>query len=180
MKLHESTQVTISGNHFYIFPLPAFAAANLSGDILSLLAPVISGIAPAMTSSSPETNVEEILPSISTAFNALSGDRLETLLRKMLIDGKRITVETEDNPDGARLDQDLINELFCGNVQDMYILAYHVIRVNYSGFFKKLSSRFGGVIKRMAAQTPSDSTENSTQDSSTNSNSGSIALSKQG
>lgn len=179
MKLHESTQITISGNRYYIFPLPAFTAANLSGDILSLLAPVIGGIAPAMAADAANTKVEDVLPTLTAAFNCMDGGKLEALLRKMLIDGKNITVETDDCPDGERLNQDLVNELFCGNVQDMYILAFHVLKVNYQGFFKKLSSRFGGVFKP-AAQKASKNTGTSTEESSPNSNSASIALSKQG
>lgn len=162
MKLHESTQVKINGNIFYIFPLPAFTAANLSGDILALLAPVIGGIAPAIAGDVESSNDKDVLPALTSAFNSISGDKLETLLRKMLIDGKNITVETDDCPDGERLNQELVNELFCGNVQDMYILAYHVLKVNYQGFFKKLSSQFGGVFKRKAAQTASENTESLT------------------
>lgn len=166
MKLHESTQIKISGNTFYIFPLPAFTAANLSGDILSLLAPVLGGIAPAISGDISSSNVDEVLPALTSAFNAVNGNKLEALLRKMLIDGKNITVETEDCPDGERLNQELVNELFCGNVQDMYILAFHVLKVNYQGFFKKLSSRFGGVFKRTAAQTASENTESLTANNS--------------
>ena len=178
MKLHESTQITINGNKYYIFPLPAFTAANLSGDILALLAPVIGGVAPAMAAEGANTRVEDVLPSLTAAFNSMDGDKLEALLRKMLLDGKNITVETDDKPDGERLNQDLINELFCGNVQDMYILAFHVLKVNYQGFFKKLSNRFGGVFK-LAAQKASKNTDTSTAENSQNSNSASIALSKQ-
>lgn len=167
MKLHEPTQVKISGNKFYIYPFPAFTAANLSGDILALLAPVIGGVAPALASDGANAKVEDALPALTTAFNCMDGDKLEVLLRKILLDGKNITVETDDEPDGERLDQDLINELFCGNVQDMYILTYHVLKVNYQGFFKKLSSRFGGVFKP-TAQTVLKNTENSTAEDSQN------------
>lgn len=178
MKLHEPTQITISGNKFYIFPLPAFSAANLSGDILALLAPVIGGVAPALAAEGADTRVEDVLPALTAAFNSTDGTRIEALLRKMLIDGKNITVETDDAPDGERLDQDLINELFCGNVQDMYILAFHVLKVNYQGFFKKLSSRFGGVFK-LAAQKASNNTDTSTAEDSPSLNSVSTVSSKQ-
>mgnify|MGYP006983605472 CR=1 FL=1 len=179
MKLHEPTQITINRNKYYIFPLPAFTAANLSGDILALLAPFIGGIAPAISTDGANAKVEDILLSLTAAFNSMEGDKLEALLRKILLDGKNITVETDDDPDGERLDQDLINELFCGNVQDMYILAFHVLKVNYQGFFKKLSSRFGGAF-RTVAQKASKNTDISTAEHSQNSNSASIALSKQG
>ena len=43
------------------------------------------------------------------------------------------------------LTEDLANEVFCTDVQDMFILAFEVIRTNYNGFFKKLGDRFGKV-----------------------------------
>ena len=41
------------------------------------------------------------------------------------------------------LDQDTANEVFCGEIQDMFLLMWYVIQVNFSGFFKKLAARFG-------------------------------------
>ena len=46
------------------------------------------------------------------------------------------------------LTEDLANEVFCTDVQDMFILAFEVIRTNYNGFFKKLGDRFGKVAER--------------------------------
>ena len=39
------------------------------------------------------------------------------------------------------------NEVFCEDVQDMFLLAFEVIRTNYNGFFKKLGGRFGSLIE---------------------------------
>ena len=35
------------------------------------------------------------------------------------------------------LDMDIVNEIFCGDVQDMFILAFYVIRLNFNGFFQE-------------------------------------------
>lgn len=43
----------------------------------------------------------------------------------------------------VRLDSDLADELFCGDVQDLFVLCFHVIRLNFNGFFKKLSTLSG-------------------------------------
>ena len=45
------------------------------------------------------------------------------------------------------LTEDLANEVFCEDVQDMFLLAFEVIRTNYNGFFKKLGGRFGPLIE---------------------------------
>ena len=44
------------------------------------------------------------------------------------------------------LTEDLANEVFCEDVQDMFLLAFEVIRTNYNGFFKKLGGRFGSLV----------------------------------
>ena len=62
-------------------------------------------------------------------------------------------------PEGEKvrlLTEDLANEIFCEEVQDMFILAFEVIRTNYNGFFKKLGNQFGSVIEGLNTKgTPS-------------------------
>ena len=52
VKMMQPTEQKIGGNTFYIYPLPAFTAANLSADVISLLAPLVGGIAGALGSGS--------------------------------------------------------------------------------------------------------------------------------
>ena len=51
------------------------------------------------------------------------------------------------------LDMDIVNEIFCGDVQDMFILAFYVIRLNFNGFFKRLAGPSGkageALVKKM-------------------------------
>ena len=108
-------------------------------------------------------------PAISAAFSSLSGDKIEAILKHLLIAGKNISVEVP----GERvqiLTEDLANEVFCEDVQDMFILAFEVIRTNYNGFFKKLGGRFGPVVEALKQTvTPSQtSTESSTSAASAN------------
>mgnify|MGYP006918803675 FL=1 len=35
------------------------------------------------------------------------------------------------------------NDIFAGDLQDMFMLAVEVIKVNFNGFFKKLADRSG-------------------------------------
>jgi hypothetical protein len=48
---------------------------------------------------------------------------------------------------------DIVNEIFCGDVQDMFILAFYVIRLNFNGFFKRLAGPSGkageALVKKM-------------------------------
>ena len=152
MKRTEVIEKVIGENRFYIKPFAAFTAANISpllkdkeedSDLMSM-------------------EVEDALPAISSAFSSLSGDKFERMMRKLLIDHQNISVEAEATDGNVKLmDMDIANEVFCGEVQDMFILCFEVIRINFSGFFKKLGARFGSlqeVMKKVAPE--STSTEN--------------------
>lgn len=178
MKQLESREVTVGENIFYIRPLPAFKAANLSGELAALVLPLVTGLTsliPAGTTADNMGNglfdidVKDAGPAISAAFSSLSGDKIEAILKHLLIAGKNISVEVP----GERvqiLTEDLANEVFCEDVQDMFILAFEVIRTNYNGFFKKLGGRFGPVVEALKQTvTPSQtSTESSTSAASAN------------
>lgn len=178
MKQLESREVTVGENIFYIRPLPAFKAANLSGELAALVLPLVTGLTsliPAGTTAENMGNglfdidVKDAGPAISAAFSSLSGDKIEAILKHLLIAGKNISVEVP----GERvqiLTEDFANEVFCEDVQDMFILAFEVIRTNYNGFFKKLGGRFGPVVEALKQTvTPSQtSTESSTSAASAN------------
>ena len=155
VKMMQPTEQKIGGNTFYIYPLPAFTAANLSADVISLLAPLVGGIAGALGSGSQgdamgeskglmDMDVSEAAPHIAGAFSSLSADKTEWLLRNLLMN-KNVVVKQEGSPDVDYLTEDKCNEIFCGNVQNMFFLAFHVIKVNFGDFFESLGSRSGSV-----------------------------------
>lgn len=154
MKQLEPRTVTVGENTFYIRPLPAFKAANLTGELAALVLPIVSGLAPLLDKVDSgkegkglmDLNIEDAAPAISGAFSALSGDKLEAILRHLLIAGKNIAFETPEDEKPRVLTEDLANEVFCEDVQDMFLLAFEVIRTNYNGFFKKLGGRFGSLV----------------------------------
>lgn len=160
MKQLETREVMVNGNHFYIKPFPAFKAANMSAELAALVAPLLTGFAPLASKAGGDTglldiDIEDAIPSITNAFSTLSGDRLEAILKHLLIAGENVSYE----PEGEKvrlLTEDLANEIFCEEVQDMFILAFEVIRTNYNGFFKKLGNQFGSAIEGLNAKvTPS-------------------------
>lgn len=147
MKQLESREVTIGENKFYIRPIPAFKAANISGELANLVMPILSGLAPLAGFVGDgkdlfDIDIEQAAPTLSGAFTSLSGDKLERVLRLLLISGGNISVEMPGER-AQPLSEDLANEIFCEDVQEMFILAFEVVRSNYNGFFKKLAARFG-------------------------------------
>lgn len=172
MKQMEVTEKKIGDNTFYIKPFPAFVAVNISGELASVVTPLLGGIAALVggkvgedgTSDGAEKNimdvdVEDALPVLTSAFSSISGDKFERLMKKLLIDNKNISVESEATDGEVKLlTYDLANEVFCGDVQDMYILCFEVIRLNFKGFFSKIGDRFGdlkGILQTKAPGTQS-------------------------
>lgn len=153
MKLQESTQVVIDESTFYIRPFSAFTAANISGEVVKVIVPLLGSLLPFMKSDDEEgetksvldEDVKEIAPELAKGFESLSGDKCEILLRRLLVKHGNIAVEREGQ--AIPLTEDLVNELFCGEVQNMYVLAFHVIKVNYGGFFKKLGGQSGKAVE---------------------------------
>ena len=44
LKQLETREVTVGENIFYIRPLPAFKAANMTGELAALVLPLVSGV----------------------------------------------------------------------------------------------------------------------------------------
>lgn len=146
----EPTVVKVGEREFYITPFPAFKAANLTGELASVLAPLLGAVTPFLGSEEGEgdslgdIDVGEVAKAMSGC-TALSGDKLELLMRKLLLGGN-VVVKTENDigeVEAQKLNMDLANELFCGDVQDMFVLCFHVIRLNFGGFFRRLAARSG-------------------------------------
>ena len=145
MKQLEPTVEKVGGKKFYITPFPAFKAANLTGELASVLAPLLGVLAPLVNDGSL-MNVDAGKAAEAMAnCTVIDGDKLERLMQKLLLGGHIVTeVQNEDGEiEGQRLDMDLANEIFCGEVQDMFVLCFHVIKLNFNGFFKKFASLSG-------------------------------------
>ena len=162
MKQHEVKQErTLNGNTFYVRPFSALTSANISGELATLVTPVLTSLAPIFAGATDKENDSSLLnidateaaPHLATAMSGLSGDKVETLLKKLLIQHKNISVELEGEKGAQLFTEDIANEVFCGEAQDMFILAFDVIKANYSGFFKRLGGRFGEGINALLERT---------------------------
>lgn len=151
MKQFDTRSKTIEGNTFYVRPFPAFKAVNLTGELSAVIAPLLGALTPyigtVVTSDKDgglfDVDVEEAAPAIAGAFSSISGDKLESIMKKLLTTYGNIAVELADENEAQKLTEDLVNEIFCGDVQGMFVLAFEVIRANYNGFFRKLGDLSG-------------------------------------
>jgi hypothetical protein len=142
MKQHEvKSEKEIGGVKFYIRAFPAFTAANISGELAAALAPAMAGIVPIAMRSEKTDILNVDVSQFSGAMSSLSGDKVEAMLKKLLTKHRNVSVETDDGV--KMLDNDLADEVFCGDVQNMFILAFEVVQANYGNFFKNLAGQFG-------------------------------------
>ncbi len=158
-KFDIKTTKEINENVFYIRPFGAFVAANVFGEVTGFLSPIIGSIAPDVSDmdvkSLLDIDAEKLAPSIAKGLNGLiTGYKVEEILKKLLVNYKNISVEV-DGKEVQHLTLDLADELFCGELQDMFILAIEVIKANYNGFFRNLGDLFGKLKEKLEAGQPS-------------------------
>lgn len=153
MKQMQTRTVAIGENTFFIRPFPAFKAANILGQLTNLLTPIIGGLLPLAgvldDKKMLDLDLDDAAPALAGAFSSISGDKLEVLLKQLLIDHQNISFESPDTGKAIRLTEDLANEVFCGDTQDMLTLAIEVIKLNFNGFFTKLANQFGSAFENL-------------------------------
>ena len=166
MKTLETKEHQIGENIFYLRPLPAFKAANISGELFATILPIFASLAPVAgrkAESLLDIDTVAAASALAKGASGVGGDKLECLLKMLLVQNRNISFE----PIGANksgqpqlLTEDLADDIFCGDIQDMFMLAVEVIKLNYGGFFKKLDSLFGSHIsafKSLVAKADSSS-----------------------
>lgn len=156
MNLTTPETVEIGQNQFHILRFPALKAANIMGKLNKVLSPVASGFVPLVgmvtknkddeSSSFFDTDISQAIPILTEALTSLDGDALQSTLELLLLKNNNISVEyTDSNGEVVleKLNYDRLNSLFCGELHEMFLLAYHVININYGNFFGSLLSQFG-------------------------------------
>ena len=155
MKQIEPVKKSIGDMNFYIRPFPAFKAANISGELADVLAPLFSAVIPIIGEGDLMDIEADKAAELITKNISISGDKLEKLAKKLLL-GENIAFEIKGehgDTDTGMLNEDVVNEIFCGEVQDLFVLCFYVIQINFNGFFKKLGS-LSGKLKDMPQVKP--------------------------
>ncbi len=150
MKQFDTITKNFGGNSFFIRPFGAFDASRITGELSATLIPLISGLLPAVSNANDVDDLKDVNidydrlgPSLASSFSSLDGEKLEHLLRLLLVDKNNISVRIGGETEVRALTYDIANDIFAGDLQDMFMLAVEVIKVNFNGFFKKLADRSG-------------------------------------
>ena len=97
----EPKKETIGEFNFYIKPFPAMVAANLTGDLASLLTPVLAALMPLVGNTSDDAedeadgglmdiDVNDAAASISKSMEGFSGKKVESMMKKLLISYRNV------------------------------------------------------------------------------------------
>lgn len=165
-------EVQIDRTSFFISPFPVFVAARITAMLSKTLAPVLGGVIALLGADDTEgkdTTADDVaaaIPAFSAALQSLSPRDFETLLRELLLNSRNIAFKNDEYPNGEILTEDAVNALFAGSTQNMYVLAYNVIKENYSGFFEKFKGPSGSAKIQEMLRKWSANTEPSTPASS--------------
>lgn len=179
MAYREPTQKQIGEYVFYIYPFSAFKAANISGELISLISPILVSILPSVVNKDDDDGADESLldmdisaamPSIMQACSTLDGDKVEHMMRLLLTQNRNISFEHEQERRVKWLSEDDMDELFCGSIEDMFVLAVEVIKINFKGFFKRLGNLSGNPAELLSKMQKPISTDTLTPLASATSN----------
>lgn len=167
----DPTYVTYNDVNYAIYPFDAMTAVEMSGDLAKFLGPIVSALLPLFAGGvSGETaddigasalknalamSNEQLVPMLQGAMMTLDGKSMRKIVKQLLLDHENIVCEMV-NDDGRtvqrKLSQNIINELFIGNLDIMVCLCVDVVRVNFTGFFGNLLSRLGSQQEALKAQ----------------------------
>lgn len=165
------TEVQISGTSFFIAPFPVFVSVRITAMLTKVLSPVLGGLVALLGSGNNEEGTSEsdameeaaaAIPTFTDAMSSLNPYDFEKLMRELLITSRTIVWKNDQQPDGEILIEESLNALMAGNSQDVYILAYHVLKVNFKGFFEKFKSLSGNpTVKALLKKAELTGTEDS-------------------
>lgn len=154
LKRLESTQFDIGEYSFYVTPFPAMKSAGIAADVAKVIGPALGGIFSIVgTGGNGKTDAEGILSGIDPqkavtvlgeALSSLDGDEMERIIGRLLIDYNNVNVSgpfTEFK--AVRMNRDTFDEVFCCEAQNIFVLCWDVINLNYKSFFKNIALQFG-------------------------------------
>ena len=78
---------------------------------------------------------------MTEALSSLDGNKVENILKRLLV--KENNVSVDYNGTTELLSENTANEMFCGNFENLILLAFEGIKVNYGGFFKSIGLQSG-------------------------------------
>jgi hypothetical protein len=137
----------IGANTFYVRAFPALEGLKLYGDLQKAVTAALKG---GLTSNGEtedmkeallgaQINIGAILAQLGESFN---GEVLAQFSERLL-DAEYVSVKIKGETEAVMLTEDVINELFTGNLVEMLKLEKFIIEVNFGDFFALIPNLSG-------------------------------------
>lgn len=170
MKQTEKKEFLVCGHSFFVNKFPAMKSASISADLAKVIGPAIGGLFSLIGTgeqgrkSDGDANgildgidPKDAVSVIGSSLGTLDGDEMERIIKRLLLDYNNISVSGPVTEGKVKpLDLDLFNEIFCGETQDIFVLCWDVINLNFQSFFKNIGRQFGDQIASMENLNSSD------------------------
>lgn len=137
----------IGENTYYVRPLPPLKALKLYGDLQkTLTAALKNGLIPNGATEDlkenllgSQINVGNIIAQLGENF---SGEVLEQYAERLLNEDY-VSVKRKGETEAVMLTDDVVNDIFTGNVLEMLKVAFFVVEVNFGDFFALIPNLSG-------------------------------------
>lgn len=137
----------IGANTFYVRAFPPLQGLKLYGDLQKAITAALKG---GLTSNGEtedmkeallgaQINIGAILAQLGESFN---GEVLAQFSERLL-DAEYVSVKIKGEEEAVMLTEDVINELFTGNLVEMLKLEKFIIEVNFGDFFALIPNLSG-------------------------------------
>ena len=141
---------------FYIRYFGAWTAQRIGLKFKDVLAKAAAAAALEIAETLKNTDTEnvfdvevnaDLIPALIKILGELDVKTLEDLTMEIIINHKNVAYVHNDNigMEPKELKYDTADQIFSGDLQDMYILIACVIKANYKNFLDRLGTRFGGL-----------------------------------
>ena len=170
-KLNQQTEIAVGDLVFFVTKFRALAAARISGDVVSLVAPLLGGAGSLLDAwAGSDDDTPETVEGVDNSENgegvdaAAAGESSSTMLDQNFgailpaltdglakLDGRRLEAillelliqEHCISYEDKCLTQAVLDEVFCGDLMGLLTLAVEVIKLNYGSLFTMLGSQSG-------------------------------------
>ena len=137
----------IGANTFYVRAFPPLQGLKLYGDLQKAITAALKG---GLTSNGETENMKEALLGAQINIGAILAQLGESFngevlaqFSERLLDAEYVSVKIKGETEAVMLTEDVINELFTGNLVEMLKLEKFIIEVNFGDFFALIPNLSG-------------------------------------
>ncbi|MCD8201908.1 MAG: hypothetical protein LUD47_07580 [Clostridia bacterium] len=141
-KYDETKEYKVGGHSYFVKPFRAMTAVRLSADVLKIITPFFDGFVQGDNLSDLKNlDLSVIVDGLEKCLADTDGKQIEDALEKLLIRHDNIAVDYDGQT--QYLTEEILDEWMAGDIENIFVLAFYVVKENYQGFFARFSTQSG-------------------------------------